>query len=302
MLSFYGEKIKEKLKQEKTEEIKPITCKFCGSSDVIKYGKKNGKQNYLCKTCHRKFVLNEGFEKMKYNPKIITLTLDLYFKGVSSRKICDHLKQFYGLKVSHVTILNWTDKYIGILDNYVKKIEPDVGELWHADEMMVNIKGKWEWLWNVMDNETRFLLASVISRERKIEDARRVFQIAKQNAGKKRPKYLVTDGLHVYKRAFNKEFYVRYPKRGHIITGIRGNGKEMDNNPVERLHGTVRERNKVQRALKKEDSKIIDGLRIYYNFIRPHQSLGGYTPAEVAGIDLQLDKNKWLSLIKQAIK
>ena len=34
---------------------------------------------------------------MRYDPKIITITLDLYFKGSSLRKISDHLKQFYDL-------------------------------------------------------------------------------------------------------------------------------------------------------------------------------------------------------------
>ncbi len=291
-------KIKEKLQKEGIEEAKPITCKFCGSSDVIKYGKKNGKQNYMCKTCHRKFVLNEGFEGMKYNPKIITLTLDLYFKGVSSRKICDHLKQFYGLKVSHVTILNWIDKYITILDNYVRKLEPELGNAWHVDEMMVNIKGKWRWLWNVMDDETRFLLASVISKERKMEDARKVFQIAKMNGGKRKPKYIITDGLHAYEKAIRKEFITKGRKTIHIRNvGIR----DGLNNPIERLHGTVRERDKVMRALKKEDSKIIDGLRIYYNYIRPHMGLNGKTPAEEAGL-MELNGNRWLKLIKQAVK
>ncbi|RLG17762.1 MAG: hypothetical protein DRO65_04590 [Candidatus Altiarchaeales archaeon] len=44
-----------------------------------------------------KIVNNGDFLKLKYDPRIITLTLDLYFKGVSLRKISDHLKQFYNL-------------------------------------------------------------------------------------------------------------------------------------------------------------------------------------------------------------
>ena len=53
--------MKKKLAEEKTqiEEIKPA-CKFCGSPNVIKYGKKNGKQNYFCKDCRRKFVTTES--------------------------------------------------------------------------------------------------------------------------------------------------------------------------------------------------------------------------------------------------
>ena len=34
---------------------------------------------------------------------------------------------------------------------------------------------------------------------------------------------------------------------------------------------------------------------IYYNFIRPHMSLNGKTPAEESGIDLNLgNKNDWI--------
>jgi hypothetical protein len=43
---------------------------------------------------------------------------------------------------------------------------------------------------------------------------------------------------------------------------------------------------------------MMDGMRIYYNLIRPHQSLNGKTPAEKANIKLELGRNKWLSLIK----
>lgn len=119
------------------------------------------------------------------------------------RKITDHLKQFYGLNVSHVTIYNLINKYISILSEYISTLEPELSDIWHADEMAVNIHGTWEWLWNVMDEGTRFQLASVISRERRVEDARRVFQIAKKN-GKRPPKYIITDGLHQYRRAVKR--------------------------------------------------------------------------------------------------
>lgn len=40
---------------------------------------------------------------------------------------------------------------------------------------------------------------------------------------------------------------------------------------------------------------------IYYNYIRPHQGLGGKTPAEKAGIGIK-DENKWLALIRESLK
>jgi len=38
---------------------------------------------------------------------------------------------------------------------------------------------------------------------------------------------------------------------------------------------------------------MMDGVRIYYNFIRPHMALDGKTPAEKAGI-FERKQNAWL--------
>jgi transposase InsO family protein len=70
---------------------------------------------------------------------------------------------------------------------------------------------------------------------------------------------------------------------------------------VERLNGTVRERNKVLRGLKKEDTPISKDFQIYYNFVKPHQSLNGQTPAQKAGIGLGSEENKWLQLIQESL-
>ena len=296
--------LKKKLANEEVKAIieegeeMPV-CKFCGSPDVIKYGKKNGKQNYFCKRCERKFVNNGDFQRLKFSPQIITLTLDLYFKGVSMRKITDHIKQFHSLEVSHVTVYNWIERYTSILNDYVSSLDPEVSEVWHADEMAVNIHGRMEWLWNVMDKDTRFQLAHVISKTRRLQDARRLFQTAKRTARDRRPKEIVTDGLHQYPKAIKKEFdTVRRTK--HIRNVGLHSGAEC-NNLIERLNGTVRERTKVLRGLKIEETPIIDGQQIYYNFIRPHMALEGKTPAEMAGIELGLEGNRWLGLLTQAM-
>jgi transposase-like protein len=74
-----------------------------------------------------------------------------------------------------------------MIEEYADTLEPSLSEQWHADEMAINVKGKWMWLWNVMDKDTRFMLTSLISEKRQIEDARKVFQKAKE-VGKVVPK------------------------------------------------------------------------------------------------------------------
>ena len=64
---------------------------------------------------------------------------------------------------------------------------------------------------------------------------------------------------------------------------------------------TIRHREKVVRGLKREDSAILTGLRLYHNYVRPHLGLTdpSMTPAEAAGINVQGD-NKFLTLIQAA--
>lgn len=53
--------------------------------------------------------------------------------------------------------------------------------------------------------------------------------------------------------------------------------------------------------LKIENTPILEGYRIYYNFIKPHESLDGKTPSDVAGITVE-GSNKWLTLMKKSIQ
>jgi len=128
--------------------------------------------------------------------------------------------------------------------------------------------------------------------------------IEKRSHGNK-PEYIVTDGLSAYHKAINKEFHTMRKETVHISnTGIRGKyykKAKFYNNDVERLNGTIRERNKTQRGLEKEDSVFIKGNNVYYNFIRNHMSLDNITPAEKSGVDLKLGDRKWEKLLIRAI-
>ncbi len=290
----------------KIDADKPFCCTHCGSENYIRYGKENNKQMYKCKDCKRKFVDNMFFERLKADPKIICLTLDLYFKGVSLRKVADHLKQFYKINVVHTTILRWIERYIEIMDKYVSQFQPHLGAVWHADEMMIKVNGDWFYLWNIMDEFTRFHLASVISKERATKDARMAFQTAKKRSHGDKPRCVITDGLQSYNKAIKKEFHTVKKETIHIgNTGIRGKyykNAKFYNNIVERLNGTVRDRNKTQRGLKSEESVFPKGHQLYYNFIRPHEGLNGYTPAHFANIYLNLGDKKWENLLMQSMK
>jgi putative transposase len=286
-------------------QISPkMVCK-CGSTNLIRRGYRKNKngivQRFGCKACGHRFIVEmDGFRKMVYKPETVTLVLDLYFKGLSLRKISDHLNQFHNLNVHYTTVLRWIQKYVQIMKTYVAELKPQVSSWWHADEMTVNVNGAYRWLWNLIDRKTRFLLATQITEARESEDARRLFADAKQKAGK-RPETIVTDGLQSYRDGYSKEFYtMKEPRPVHIR--LSKFEDKVNQNLIERYNCTVRERNKTMRALDTESSTstFVDGFQIYYNYIRPHMGLDNKTPAEVAGINLELGKNRWLSLIERS--
>jgi len=129
--------IKESHQEEEIEEEwKPeLACPKCGSYEIVKRGIRETKNSLVqrlgYKSCGHRFVLNAGFERMKATPQAVTVSLDLFFKGISTRKIVDHLLQFYGIEVSHVAILKWIKKYSQIIGEYVREFQPDLWNMAH---------------------------------------------------------------------------------------------------------------------------------------------------------------------------
>lgn len=66
----------------------------------------------------------------------------------------------------------WIQKFSSLLGSYAEKLHPEVGEIWHSDEMTANLNGHQGWIWNLLDAETRFLLASRVSHGREIGEAK----------------------------------------------------------------------------------------------------------------------------------
>ena len=148
-----------------------------------------------------------------------------------------------------------------------------------------------------MDEKTRFHMVSVITKTREIEDAKKAFRKSKE-VGNKKPRLMVTDGLPSYKKAFNAEFYDHHQSCKHVADVAL---QESLNNVLERMHGSIREREKIMRGIKVDDTPIIPMNQIYYNFVGPHMGLNGKTPADAVGVGVE-GENRWVELIKRSIK
>lgn len=300
----FSQKMREEARERNKVIISPLatdSCLFCKSKDLIRFGIRKNKsgniQRFSCKECHKTFSINLGFSRMKNSPENITSALQMYFTGESLRNIQQFLT-LKGINVSYKTVYVWIKKYMKIMQDYLNKITPQVGDAWRADEVWVKVRGELKYVFAMMDDETRFWIAQEVSNKKEGHDATGLFKQAKEVTGKK-PKVIITDGLHSYEEAYRKEFWeINRETRPLHIKHIRLQG-DMNNNKMERMNGEFRDREKVVRGIKKVDSVMFSGYQMYHNFLRPHMGLEGKTPAEACGIKIEGD-NKWMTIIQNA--
>ncbi len=134
---------------------------------------------------------------------------------------------------------------------------------------------------------------------RTTEDAIALFEKSIRVA-KRKPTSIYCDGLPAYVDGYNKVFRtMKKEGRPELIrrVGIRNIHNQ---NAVERLHSTLKDRMKPTRGLKDEKTvrTLLEGWVVHYNYVRKHQTLK-MTPAQASGLNI---KNDWYDLVKSATK
>jgi transposase-like protein len=184
------------------------------------------------------------------------------------------------------------------MHKYLDKITPQISDTWRADELFLKIHGDMKYLYALMDDETRFWIAQQVADSKYTADIVPLFRQGKKFAGKV-PHALITDGAFNFESAFRTAY--RRENEALMtqhIRHVRMSG-DQNNNKMERFNGEIRDREKVMRSIKKDDTPVLTGYQIFHNYVRPHEALKGKTPSEAAGIKVE-GENKWLTLIQNA--
>jgi putative transposase len=248
-----------------------VKCKFCGSPNVVKNGVRSGNiQYYLCRSCKRTFAGNNALEGMKYPPDRIATAITLFYDGLSIDKIRRRIDDLYHAYPSDSTVYEWIIRYTKIAVAKTKPTHITVGNYWVGDETVLKLdKGVKVWFWDIIDDETRFLLGSHISLARTIKDAQILMENALYQAGKM-PKLIFTDRLAAYLDGIELTF-------GSKTQHIQGSPFEIENNTnkIERFHSTLKSRTDIMRGMQnpKTAALIMDGWLVNYNYFRPHEAL-----------------------------
>ena len=282
------------MSQETIQQMTNPNCKYCQSTKVRKYGFVEGVQTYFCNDCHRKFKVDDRLYRMKTSYTKVSDALDDYYKGKSINDICDSLLTPESPRPSSKTVYTWIIKYTDEAINRFKDYHPEIGNTLIADETVIRLDGKNYWCIDIIDRDTRFLLATKLSKNRDKNDIKELMERARGRADCI-PDRILTDGWGGYRDGIELAFGA---DAKHIVTDpfARQDSTEI----IERWHSTLKERTKVLRGLKSVETaeKFLDGFLAWYNFLRPHESLDGKTPAEAANINYS--RKTWTDVVRMA--
>jgi len=284
--------------------MKEIICPHCKEKNIKKDGlrttEKRGKiQRYRCKLCNYRFVIDDGFYRMRNNENIITMSIDMYISNLSSRKMRNQLSRHLNTKISHMSILDWVRRYTLKVSKLVDKLQYNMGSSFYADETMIDCEGRDDRFWCCLDWDTRLITGVHYSLSgNPIEAQKFLFK----SIQKGKPKFIQTDGGVFYPKAFRKLFY------SNKIGGLTVEHKiqnasvtKIHNYRIETVFMKIKDRVDDFRGLKALWSApiLMNALIIQHNFIEAHTTLDE-VPCNKAGQELNLGNNRWLGLIKLA--
>ena len=278
----------------------PKKCKYCGSRNIRYKGVRRNKSGDVrlmrCRDCRRGFSSRFGFRYRRHGRKVITGALSMHYSGMSVRAISAHFEAM-GIDVNPATVQRWSRRYARVAAAYMDEREPETGNTSRAYEVWVNAGGRKKYLFVSMDDETRYWLAQELADRKEGHDATSLFRDTVRQAGRE-PETVITDGLNSYRAAAKSKM----PFAGHVREiHITGRKKGRDNNRMERLNGTIRDREKTMRGAATgrgavSETAVFEGLRVHYNHARRHKALK-MTPGEAAGINVE-GRDKWRTMIQ----
>ncbi len=270
-----------------------VNCPYCSAEGVIKWGKQRGNQRYRCKGCEKSFLTTGALHGRRVSADQIGAAIRMFYSGMSYKQIGENMADMFDMpEPSKQTIYAWVKEYTDEAADRMENHKADAGKHWVADESSVDVGGEQMWNWNVMDEDSRYILASHLSPHRDKGAAVATMEKAKLAASQP-PETIKTDHLSAYEGAIKEVF----PKTRHVkSTGMQS--RVLNNNLSERLQGTYRQRTKTLRGLDRLETgqRYLDGWTLTYNLFREHEGLDYDTPGAVAKVNAPYAE--WADVVK----
>jgi putative transposase len=276
--------------------LSSVLCKHCHSASTRKYGFVEGVQTYYCNNCNRKFRADDHLFRMKTPCLQVASALEDYYTGKSINRFRgSFIARFGNSPPSSKTIYVWITRFTSGVVNQFEDYHPKVGPVWIASETIASVSGMHYCCLDIVDRDTRFLMATQLSVNRRADDIKNLMVQAVDRA-QKCPDRLLIGTWNEYGEGIKLTFRID-SKRIDVGPIVETDQAEF----LEYWHSTVKFRTRTLKGLKSADTahKFLEGFRIWYNYLRPQECLNGKTPAEKA--EVTYSSRSWGDVL-QAIK
>ena len=201
-----------------------------------------------------------SYRRHRFHPGIIHRAVWLYFRFTMSFRDVEDLLAERGVDVSYETVRLWVLKFGPAYARRICRRRGPAFDVWHLDEVFVNIGGKQMYLWRAVDGEGT-VLDVLVQKRRNKRAALKLMRKLLRNQGV-RPTQIVTDKLKSYDAAFQDL------RLGHL----HETGHRRDNR-AESSHVPIRRRERKMQRFKSQSSaqRFLSTYGPIYNLFNVHR-------------------------------
>jgi len=203
-----------------------------------------------------------AFAGFRFPPEVILLAVRWYLRYGLSYRDLEELLTERGIKVDHVTLFRWVQRFTPLLVDAAQPCRHRVGGHWFVDETYVKVSGSWRYVYRAVDQYGQ-VVDVFVSTKRDLKAAKRFFTSAITAHGE--PIEITTDRAHALVRAI-----------AELLPAALHDTTQYANNRVEADYGRLKARLRPMRGLKQDGtaSVIIQGHAFIQNLRRGHYELG----------------------------
>ena len=182
-----------------------------------------------------------SYRRHRFHPDIIRQAVWLYFRFTMSFRDVEDLLAERGIDISYETVRLWVLKFGQAYARRIRRRRDPAFDVWHLDEVFVNIGGKQMYLWRAVDGEGT-VPDVLVQKRRNKRAALKLMRKLLKNQGV-HPTKIVTDKLKSYGAVFRDLRLTHLHESGH-----------RRNNRAESSHVPIRRRERKMQRFKSQAS------------------------------------------------
>jgi putative transposase len=178
-----------------------------------------------------------SYKRHRFPPEIIAHAVWLYFRFPLSLRLVEEMLLERGIVVSYETVRRWALKFGPGYTRRLKRKAPSRHDIWHLDEVGIQIAGKMHWLWRAVDQDG-YVLDEIVQTRRNTKAARRLLTRLLKKQGCP-PRRMITDKLGSYAAAHRQ-----------IMPAVEHRSHKGLNNRAENSHLPLRRRERAMQGFR----------------------------------------------------